>query len=248
MRLLIFFLFISLNSHAVQFNKYQLNYVVLEKTAEPFQIINGHKDGLITDIINEINKEINYTNKINTITLPFLRALKVMEENNDLRWISYGAKEWSTIQSKLLSKEPLFKVEHKLVTRKNFRFKKIEDLFGKRIALISGFNYPGIEKYIKNKKIDVLIVSTHASALKAVKIKRADAFPEILLRVKHHITKEKLNIKDYEFHNFNKYIGSYNFHLAFSKGMKGQIDKYDSAIRKLRKDGKIKKIIWNYLR
>jgi polar amino acid transport system substrate-binding protein len=252
MKILLITLFItfSLNSYSASISKKQLNYVTIDNTAEPFQIdyTGSKRKGLITDIFEEIVQALYRNQNYVTVSAPFLRAMKIMRESNQYKWVCYGAKEWSNIQGRNLSKEPLFQVNHQLVTRKGFKFKSIKDIFNKRIVLINGFAYPGLDKYIRNKKIDVLIVNSHASALRALMIGRAEAFPEIKIRAVYHIKKQKRNIKDFKFHDFSKYIKNYNFHLAFSDGMKSEIPKFDKEIKRLRKEKFIRKAISKYLR
>ncbi|OUR96231.1 hypothetical protein A9Q84_07690 [Halobacteriovorax marinus] len=249
--ILLFLLFsFPFNTPANLFKRNELNYFVIERTAEPFQIEerNNPIKGVVTDIFKAILQESKTQNDYNIVEVPFLRMLKIMKENNQRRWVNYGAKVWSGVQSQRLSKEPLFRVDHKLLTLKGKKFKSIRDLFGKRIVLITGFAYPGIMKYIKGKKIDLLMVNSHASALKALEIGRADAFPEIKLRALYHIKKEKLKLSKFKFHDFSKYVKSYNFHLSYSLGMKeSEIRKFDKAIRSLRKKKVLKKIISKYL-
>ena len=246
-RFAVLFIFIfSLQVFAQTFSKSKINYIVIDSTAKPFQI--DEHSGLITDIFDEISKRIYGRGNTHTVSAPFLRALKTMRENDSYKWVSYGAKEWNNIQSKNLSKEALFKVNHKILTKKGFKYKSISDLFGKRLVLIKGFAYPGIAKYIKSKKIEVLIVNSHNSAIRAIEIGRADAFPEIKIRAMYHMNKGKFDKKKFQFHDFKKYIKNYFFYLSFSSGMKNEIPKFDREIRKLRKENYIKKIISKYLR
>lgn len=240
----------SLNSLAATFDKNQLNYFVISNTAEPFQIEErgNSTKGIVTDILNAVLIESGQKAIYNTVELPFLRMLKEMEANNKSRWINYGAKPWGGVQSQRLSKEPLFKVNHKLLTLKETKFKSIKDLFGKRIVLITGFEYPGIMKYIKEKKIDLLVVNTHKAALNAILVGRAQAFPEIGVRALYHIKKEKMRTSKFKLHNFGKYVKSYNFHLSYSLGIKAfEVRKIDQAIKRLRKKKTLKKIISKYL-
>jgi hypothetical protein len=252
---ILFFLILFIGSSSVLSNPTRLdskkiNYVVIDDTAEPFQINrqNSSQKGLITEIFTTLLDEVYKDKTYNQVSAPFLRALKIMREGHEFKWVSYGSPKWKKPQSAYLSKEPLFKINHQLITRKGFKYKSIKDLFGKRVVLINGFAYPGLTKYIKNKKIDVLIVNSHASALKALHIKRADAFPEIKIRAKYHMIQNKLNIKDFKFHHFSNYIKDYYFHMSFSKAMSPEIPKFDKALVKIRNEKKIRKIISKYLR
>jgi polar amino acid transport system substrate-binding protein len=240
----------SQNISAIKLKQNELNYFVINKTAEPFQIEEkgNPSKGIITEILNAILNESGKKNDYKTIELPFLRMLKEMEDNNKKKWINYGSKTWTGIQSQRLSKEPLFKVKHKLLTLKKTKFKTIEDLFGKRVVLITGFSYPGIMKYIKAKKIDLLVVNSHKGALHALLIGRAHAFPEIGVRALYHIKKEGMETSKFKLHDFGKYVKSYNFHLSYSLGMKEyEIRKFDQSIKRLRKKKVIRKIISKYL-
>ncbi|WP_372655119.1 substrate-binding periplasmic protein [Halobacteriovorax sp.] len=242
--LLTLFLF-SLSSSSNE--KESATYYIIEDSAAPFQINNEKlkPSGLVSDILYAIaSEDINIEPKV----LPFNRMIQEMSSKDSGPWVSYGSKSWDGVQSEILSKNSIITIKHKLLTLKKNPYNKIEDLFGKRIAFIRGFQYPGLNQYVKDKAISVVTVPNHESAIRAVEIGRVFGFPEMGVRLKYHMKKNKINEDLFLYNDISKVITDYDINFCFSKDFpKYEIEKLDREIEAMEKAGKIKSIIDSYI-
>jgi len=223
----------------------EINYLAIKDSAAPFQInSDSNRKGIIHDVLL---KSIDKSIKLNEKVYPFLRMVKVMQNNKSGQWINYGTPTWEGPQSENLSKEFIMNVTHKFLTKKSFKYKSIKDLFGKRIILITGFGYPGLSKYILEGQISVLRVNNHKAAIKAIQRNRGVAFPEMYSRLRYHM--KNLNIKsdNLAIHDASNIIKDYSIYFAYSKNFSKELFKsIDKKVKKLRQTGEIKKIIQSY--
>ncbi len=247
MRFLTTLILILLSYYSYSVEKVNITYYVIEDSAAPFQIVDGVKkkhSGIVSDILTAIDsEEINLSSKV----LPFKRMIKEMNSKGSGAWMSYGSKVWSGPQSDVLSKNSLITIKHKILTLKKNPYNSIEDLFGKRIAFIRGFQYPGLERYVKDKSIDVIRFSSQEAAIRAVEIGRVYGFPEMEIRLKYMMKANKFDEDLFLYNDISKVIPNYEINFCFSKDFpKATIKKLDNKIQLLKKNGTIKSIIKSY--
>lgn len=242
--LLILFTFCSSFS-STAFSKEKLHYYVIEKVAEPFQIIKGtQQTGVVSDVLDKIIG----LEKLNIETYPFARMTKEMISKNTKRWINYGAVKWGPPQGTNLSEESVIDVQHVLLTAKNFEYSTIEDLYKKRIVLIRGFSYPGLEKYIKLKKFKVLYVDSYNAVFRALSIGRAVAFPGMELRILYHLKKSGIPLEKFNLFNISNLIEDYPIHIAYDEKFPKEIKSIiDAKLKRLKESGGVQKIIEKYV-
>ncbi len=239
-------LLIATNSNAIT----QINYMVIQDQAQPFQNHQNKKNhtGIITDIVKEIFSGPEYELKIHT--LPFNRMISMLEKGNIENWITFGSPNWPGVQSANLSKLPVFNVQHSLLTstKQNFDINSATDLFGKTVILLHGFDYPGLERYIAEKHIKAIKVKSYKSAFKVVnRLKDKAGFVEMDVRIKYNLKKEELPVRDYNLHNFSKVIDDYDLHLAMSPQFNKALQQHlESELDKLRQSGDLAEIINAY--
>lgn len=146
------------------------------------------------------------------------------------------------------SKEHLFAVRHVFFSSKGRKFDKISDLFGKRIVLITGFDYPELNQYIKSGRIKVIRVSDHEAAIAAIEKGRGVAFPEMDLRLKYHLSQQEKDIRNFEYNKITDVLSPYNIHLAYSRNFPKEILlDFDKKIKEIRENGTIQNIIKDYV-
>lgn len=237
---------ISTSSKAIT----EINYMVIQDQAQPFQNHQNkkHHTGIITDIVKEIFSGPEYEVKIHT--LPFNRMISMLEKGDIKNWITFGSPNWPGVQSVNLSKLPVFNVQHSLLTstQQDFDINSAEDLFGKTVILLHGFNYPGLEEHIAEKRIKAINVKNYKSAFKVVnRLKDKAGFVEMDVRIKYNLKKEDLATKDYNLHNFSKVIENYDLHLAMSPKFNKELQQHlESELDKLLQSGGLEKIISAY--
>lgn len=223
-----------------------VNYFVIGSTAAPFQIEENGKNhrGIITDIVNEVFQGLRKY-EIVTHTLPFKRYIKELEKQES--WLTYGSDSWTGPQSWNITQEGLFEVNHVFLTKKGIRFNKVSDLFNKRIVLITGFEYPELDQYIKSGRIKTMRVANHEAAIKAIQKDRGLAFPEMEIRIKYHLKTMGMNFDDFSFSTIKDVLKGYKINLAFSRNFNRKLQlKIEKSLRAMKKLGRIDKIIAKY--
>ena len=232
----------------------ELSYLTISSQAEPFQIIGHANKGIITDILTEAVSDSDI--KLNYYAYPFTRYIRMMHKGTHPNWISYGSPAWKepvqlSIQSKNLSHEKLFDVTHVLVIREDsdFRVNSIDDLFDVTLVTLTGFNYPGLDQYLIDHKIEHIEVSSHKRALAIIENRRAVAFIAMKKRAMYSIKVDKFTPSHFKFINFSNIIPSYAIHFSYSDGVKAKTkQEIDKALVSMKESGRIEQIISFYLR
>jgi len=235
-----------MSSLAIHAKAENINYFVIGSTAAPFQIEekNSKNKGIITELVNKL---FGSSTKITTKVFPFKRYIKALESSKD-PWVTYGSDSWGGPQSWNISKEYLFQVEHVFFSKKGTKINKMSDLFDKRIILITGFEYPDLDKHIKTGRIKVIRVNNHESAISAVDKGRGIAFPEMKLRLSYHLRQMQKKTSDYSLNTIPGVLAPYKIFLAYSKDFSPVLKKeFDDKILRYKKTGIMKKIIDKYV-
>ncbi len=231
----------------------ELSYLTISSQAEPFQIIGHSNKGIITDILAEAINDSDI--KLNYFAYPFTRYIRTMHRGTHPYWISYGSPAWqkldrARIQSRNLSNEKLFDVTHVLVVRDDseFIFNSIDDLFDITVVTLTGFNYPGLDKYLSERQIEHIEVTSHKRALAIIENRRAEAFIAMKKRAIYSIKVDKFTSSHFKFINFSSVIPTYAIHLSYSDNVKNQTKHdIDKAIVSMKQAGRIDEIIDFYL-
>jgi len=228
----------------------EINYMVIQDQAQPFQNHENkkHHTGIITDIVKKIFSGAEYELKIHT--LPFNRMISMLEKGDIENWVTFGSPNWPGVQSANLSKLPVFNVQHSLLTsiQQDIDINSATDLFGKTVILLHGFDYPGLEEYIADKRIKAIKVKSYKSAFKVVnRLKGKAGFVEMDVRIKYNLKIEDLPTKDYKLHNFSNVIDDYDLHLAMSPKFNKALQQHlESELDKLHQSGSLAEIIKAY--
>jgi len=228
----------------------EINYMVIQDQAQPFQNHQNkkHHTGIITDIVKKIFSGSQYKLKIHT--LPFNRMISMLEKGDIENWITFGSPNWPGVQSANLSTLPVFNVQHSLLTstQQKLDINSATDLFGKTVILLHGFDYPGLEEYIADKRIKAIKVKSYKSAFKVVnRLKGKAGFVEMDVRIKYNLKMENLSAQNYNLHNFSKVIDDYDLHLAMSPTFDKELQQHlEKSLDKLYQSGRLEKIINAY--
>ncbi|MCL9781262.1 transporter substrate-binding domain-containing protein [Vibrio sp. S4M6] len=228
-----------------------VNYYVISKQAQPFQIednANNHS-GIVTDIVQAIFSGDRYD--ISYHTYPFNRMISILEAGGEKNWITYGSPSWGSVQAENLSDMPIYTVKHALVTSKtgHFKFDGMNSLKGKGVVLLHGFDYPQLIPYISSGDVEEIRVKNYRSAFKVVNRTPGDtAFVEMSSRVKYNLGKLNLDKNKYDIQAFSDVIPDYKIYLAFDKNMDPSLQKFiNKRLAELKKSGEIDVIISKYI-
>lgn len=199
----------------------EVNYFISDKSTAPLQIpqsAGSSHPGIVTEVIELLKvPELDIQYRV----LPFKRMLFNMKISTQ-PWLSYGSDAWPSPQSISLSATPLLQVTHQLLTLSDTPYKGIEDLYGKTIILIMGFDYPGLEPYIADKKINATYVADHRAAIKSILSKRGVAFPEMSSRLQYHLGRLRVPQGEIALHDISDVIPDYDINLCFSRNFPSQ--------------------------
>lgn len=228
-----------------------INYVVIDNQAQPFQIEeNGTKhSGIVTDIVKEVFKNSDY--QLSTRTLPFKRMITMMETQKYKNWVTFGSPAWPGIQNENLSNIPIYNVKNIMLIKKSaFKYKTEADLMGKTVILMDGFDYPGLDKLIAQGKIKEIRTKNHSSAFKIIErpsMSKFTGFIELKARVLYNLRKSKRNEFDYQMIDVSHIANNYSIHLAFSKQIDKNIQQFiDNRLQVIKQSGKLDNIIKQY--
>lgn len=223
----------------------EFTYYISDKSSVPLQMQNnnGKQTGIVTDVVNHLNIQgISFKQEI----LPFKRMIKSMASSNEA-WITYGSAAWPGPQSTSLSRTPIISVKHVLLTKSAVHYNDIEDLFGKTIVVIRGFDYPGLEPYFKNGLILGFEVKTHKQAIEAVLKGRAFAFPEMAFRLNYHLNLSSINPQGVALHSFSDIIPDYAISLCFSESFPAAPRlKIENRLTEMQQSGELNTLLAKY--
>lgn len=228
-----------------------VHYFVIESQAVPFQIEDNDKNhrGIITETVFEIFKNSGYQLKV--WTYPFKRMIRYMERGRFKNWINFGTHGWYTIQSRNLTYLPIINVKNVLISYNNpdFEYTSLDDLNGKTLIVLSGFDYPGLMQYAQEGNMEVLNVRSHEAAFGVLKrLGDRGFFVELRLRAKYNLRNVGLaGDTNYRLHNMSTLITDYNIYIAMSPSIDKELKHFiNSRVRELHDNGTIKKIISQY--
>lgn len=209
----------------------------------PYHFIDkdGKSGGIHYDIISEINAELGYTTIMRTI--PRKRMEKRALENVDDCFPN--ALAWTSNIEKFVYSEPISEVQDVLFTVMGsaLKFTEPADLFGKRIIAMRGYVYPILDPHFKSQKISKTETGNELAALKMLNSRRGDA-AIIVKNVGQWLIKENNFPSEFRFAEVP--ITSEKFRLVCNKKMVEFIPKFNAALRKMEKNGKIKEILAKY--
>mgnify|MGYP000162094437 CR=1 FL=1 len=246
---LILLLFISIQSHCEH-----VDYFVISKQARPFQIeSNGQKhSGIVSDIVTEIFRRSPHTVKVHT--LPFKRMVKELKSGRYPNWLNYGTPSWGSPQGDNLSKTPLIKTSHVVLSSKknNFEYQNIEDLYTKQVLLFLGFLYPGLDKYIEAGHIKARRLQSYEAVFKSLdreeRLKRKAVFIGMRSRILYNLLQNKRNPNDYRLSDFSSIVPSYSISLAYSPTFSPELKSFiEARLVELEANGFIEKTKQAYL-
>ena len=233
----------------------ELTYLIIANQAEPFQINSSNyqaNSGIISDVVAALANKKNLT--ITTHVMPFKRYVHEIEKNTYTNWISYGSPLWRLekqhwAQNKRLSKQALFRAHHSLVQRHDdpTHYAEVEDLFGKTVILLKGFDYPGVMPFIKTGQIKKVDVKSHQSALKALTSKRGDVFIEMDSRIRYALKQHNIDRSSLKLSDVPLITPSLDIHLSFGDEVsQDTIDWIDDQIIIMKANAQLEAIINRY--
>lgn len=232
-----------------------ITYLVIQKQSEPLQIIteDGFHSGVITDLVREIFRDSEHRLQIEA--MPFKEIQRRVAAGEYNNWLIYGARDWSPPQNINLTSTPVFTARHRLLVAKNsnFDYLRIDSLFDETLALLVGFDYPGLDSYLASGAIDdVRMVAYRRVFMELLSRRRLAGFVEMDSRLRYQLKQVReqgmrVAEQDFTFHDFSAVIPDYDIHLALDPAMPAHIQQFiDQRLRLLRRDGTVQAIMASY--
>lgn len=232
-------------------NSEEINYLIVEDIAEPFQIANDgqSKGGIVSEIVDEIFAGSSYTVKHRA--LPLNRLYTVIESKDLKNWIIYDAKVWNVLkQWRQLVDEPLFPVSHSYLTCRNTpstQINSVNDIKQQRIAVIKGFDYPELSELSKKSQLELISVSNYVQGINLAALSRVDGFVEMDLRMRFTIKTASINHPCLQFVDMSPIIPAYSIYLSTDKNDASGVNGFaKKRIKELKKSGFITEVLKRY--
>ncbi len=229
----------------------EITYLIVEDISKPFQITDDgiSKGGIISDIIDEIFKDSEYTVKHHV--LPVKRLYKVVESEEINNWITYDAKAWNSLSRwGDFIDIPLFSVNHTYLTCQKDTHKKItsrKDIEGQNLAVIKDFDYPELNQLKDRGQLHLTPVTNYQQGISLTGLNRVDGFVEMELRLRFTIKQESLGKPCFQFIDMSKIIPVYPIYLTTGKHNKSGINEFAAKrINELKESGTIDAILSRY--
>lgn len=202
--------------------------------------------GAEPDILRELAKRTGIKYKLNLMPWP---RIKLNLESGDVDASLGGWKLPEREKYGIYMKRPMLFDYFQLyvVKGKEFPFKKVEDLFEKKIGKIRGVNvYPAMDQAIKDGKMRVIETNTRISLIEMLRLGRLDAMVTSAVVTGYDL--KNLGVTDVVALSkpLTKPQGTY---IWFSK--KANIDpevvlQFNQAMESMHKDGSTRKILLKY--
>ncbi|WP_101757237.1 ABC transporter substrate-binding protein [Oceanicoccus sp. KOV_DT_Chl] len=232
-----------------------INYLVIERQAEPFQIQDGKgaHSGIITDITREIFKGSDH--QINIISQPYKNLQRMVEAGEVNNWLTYGATDWSAPGNINLTENPIFNIRQELLVPKKFgfQFSGIESLLGKTLILIVGFDYPGIDEYIARGEINAVRMTQYKKIFMELLFRdRFTGYLELNTRLDYQLMQVekpggRIMPEDFYRYDLSAISPGYDIYFARDPRMPNDIQTLiENRIVELHQDGTIEQILDRY--
>lgn len=245
-KLAIYGLMLIIHSIGVQADT--VNYLVMSKAGRPFQIEeNGnHHEGIITDLVYEIFRNSKHT--VVTHTFPYKRMQLYIQDQQFPNWLRYGSPDWGPLNSNLTD-EPVFLAKNVIVSTKSrqFSYHTPSDLLNQRVILIFGFQYPGLEQLLLQKKIDDIRVKDFESAYIALDARRGEGVVDFETRAKYNLKSLGRNINDYDISYLGNVEKDFAVHLNMAPEISPELQAFiNRRLNELKGEAFVEKLIKKY--
>ncbi|MEQ6289113.1 hypothetical protein ACFPAG_00575 [Vogesella sp. GCM10023246] len=229
-----------------------ISYMVIEQV-EPFQIAtqdNPLHGGVVTEIVRQVFQGSQY--QLHPVVAPAPR-LDAMRSNGQLpNWLSYGATPWLQ-PGWQLSQRALFSWRHVLAVPKSspFRYRKLSDLFGKPLILMNGYDYPGLDKYLRSKsgvgRISDQRALSQGSAIRMLQARRGIGLVDTDMRLVYNLRQQGLSPADFRFYDLSAVIPIVDIHLMYDRSLPEPVRTLiDRRLAELQQSGQLAAIVQHY--
>lgn len=229
-----------------------ISYMVIEQV-EPFQVVsrdNPLAGGLVTDIVQQVF--LGSLHQLRPVVAPAPRLYAMRLGGQLPNWLSYGAKPWLQ-PGWQLSQHPIFSWRHVLAVPKSsrFRYRNIEDLFGKPLILMHGYDYPGLDGHLRSKsrlgRISDQRALTQQGAIRMLLAGRGVGYVDTELRLVYNLRQQGLSPADFRFYDLSAVIPQIDMHLMYDHSLPEEVKVLiDRRLSELQQSGQLAAIVQHY--
>ncbi len=201
--------------------------------------------GVLIDVLKAVAEPMGYTVEIRV--LPNKRGWLLLDKG---RVDAHPkAMEWVQNPEKYLWTDPFMMNEDVLLYRAQSKLKYTtpEKLYGKTVTAIEEFTYPALEEHFSPKKINRVNVSSPFAMLELLDRERVDA-ALVNKSGAQWIFKNRPDLKPERFRMDDTPFDSAGYRYAFTRAKDWQpfIDRFNTTIKAMKKDGRLKAILDQY--
>ncbi|WP_174874563.1 substrate-binding periplasmic protein [Vogesella oryzae] len=229
-----------------------VKYMVLEEV-EPFQIVtrgNPMYGGLVTEVVSRIFRDSPH--QLQAVVAPSPRLNAMRSKGRLGNWLSYGAKQWLQ-PGWQLSKEPVYTWHHVLLVprQSEFQYHRVNDLFGHSLILMHGYDYPGLDGFLRSRHPHGRIIDQRAlsqeGALRMLRAGRGVGYIDTNLRVRYNLRQQGLSPAGFRFYDLSAVIPNIELHLMYSKLMPQAVKELiDRRLAEMRQSSELAAIAKRY--
>ncbi|SCK19368.1 amino acid ABC transporter substrate-binding protein, PAAT family [Vogesella sp. LIG4] len=229
-----------------------ISYMVIEQV-EPFQIVTRDDPmhgGLVTEIVRQVFH--GSPHRIHPIVAPGPRMASLRSSGQTPNWLSYGARPWLQ-PGWQMSQQPIFSWHHVLAVPRSsrFRYHRLRDLFEQQLILMHGYDYPGLDNYLRSKSAQGRIIDQRAlsqdSAIRMLRAGRGVGYVDTEMRLLYNLREQGLSPDDFRFYDLSAVIPVIDIHLMYDRSMPEEVKTLiDSRLAQMRQSGQLAAMVRHY--
>ncbi len=208
-------------------------------------IEDGKNRGIMIDVIKELCKAQGIQLQLNFVS--DTRIYKSFDMGTTDA--TFEAIEWSSDPKKYYWSSPIVTSEDVLVVRSEDKgkYSSIEQLYGKNLGAIGTFAYPTLDSLFDLKKITRVDATREKMMFEMLRKKRTDAFVTNRYVALHYIKNTPGHKKDFVISDITVDRAFYRILFNKRERLKIMRDKLNREIEKMKKDGRLERILNKYL-
>ena len=202
----------------------------------------GPAKGIMVEVLNYIAYKNGY--QLETVGIPKKRvAMTLLAGGIDA---TATAREWISQPEQYLFSDVIVVVKDVLFSPKTrpVKFEKIDDLLGKTLGTHLGYNYPMLDEYFADRRINKTEANTELAMLQMTLRKRNDATIVTDL-VGQWIIKNNPAMQD-KFVISSKTLNSFDYRLMFNKKWQPFVQLFNRELAAMRINGELDRILDQY--
>ena len=231
-----------------------VTFLIAAGTVEPYQVVSDDPErtphsGILIDVLRQALSSTDI--QLTFVERPYKRIRMDILTNRHQNWISYGSPSWLDERVKALgeyTQQPILQTHYVMATMKQAILPSLEDVRGKKVIIILGYNYfSGFEDWVGDNNVTLVSAPSHRHALAMLRQGRGDFYLAEDVRVRWEVKRAKIALSDFHLIDFSRVIPPSLLYLLLDKKMPANTrQQIDQALLRLEQRGEIEKILKGY--